>query len=434
MKVSILLVFILSSVSAQVPKRLTLADALAAGEQNSKLLKISSARYDAASARSAEANSYLLPSLRFEGSYHRLSDVDPFQIQPPGFPRPFVISPTVLDNYNLRATVQQPLFTGLRLSSNARAAATLAEAAAEDSRNDESDLVLSVTAAYWTLFQARETMTFVDENVARLEAYRKDTENLLKAGMATRNDLLKIQVQLSGVELSRIDAANDVQVSQMNLNNSIGFPLDTELELASAPDSSVSKGSAPVPGATESRPDLRAGQLRIDAARSSLEAAKGNYWPQVFLAGSYLYNRPNVRYQPTVDEFKSSWDVALTLQLDIWNWGATRSQADQAGALLRQNENLYSQMKDNADLEVRRYVLATRRAEEKISVARLGVEQADENMRSTADKYKSGLATSSELLDASVALRQAKTNFTAALVEHELARARLSKATGSLRP
>ena len=90
-------------------------------------------------------------------------------------------------------------------------------------------------------------------------------------------------------------------------------------------------------------------------------------------------------------------------------------------------------MKDNVSLEVTRYQLQVQHSLEKIGVAKEAIAEAEENARSTSDKYKNGLATSSDLLDADVALLQAKTNLTGALVEHEIARARLIRSVGDER-
>ena len=426
---------------AQAPRQLTLDEAIAIGMKNSKMLRVSAAKVEAAEARTGEAGTALLPSLKLEGSYKRLSDVDPFAVKVPFYPTPIEISPIVLNNYNLRVSLQQPLFTGFKLRSNARTAEYLSEASASDHRSDQSDLVLNITTAYWTLFQARETKRFMDENVARLETYQRDTENLMKAGMATRNDLLKIQVQLSNARLTQIDATNDVQVALMNLNNIMGLPLETDLALTSVPRGNAGatlpdQGKAhPDSGALVARalgirPDLQAMQLRVEASKAGVAAAQGGWWPQFFLGGSYYYSRPNPRYMPTKDEFKSTWEIGVTMQFDIWNWGLTGYQSDQAKATLLQNELTYAQMQDNASLEVKRYSLAVARARDKTDVARLAVDQAEENLRSTNDKFKSGLATSSDLLDANVTLLQTRTNLSGALVELELAQARLDKATG----
>src|SRR5512146_1361357 len=154
MKWILIAAFLLSTAAeGQTVTRLTLEQAIALGRERSRTLKASSARAEGASARADEASSGLLPSVKFDGSYRRLSDVPPFAVSIPFWPTPIVISPTVLNNYTLRGSIQQPIFTGFRLRSNVRAAELLAEAAAFDRKNDEADLVLGITVAYWTLCQ-----------------------------------------------------------------------------------------------------------------------------------------------------------------------------------------------------------------------------------------------------------------------------------------
>jgi outer membrane protein TolC len=434
-----------STVVAQEPQQLSLEDAIRIGKENSKSLRISELKVDAASAKSSEANAAMLPSLKFEGNYKRLSNIDPFVLQfPPIIPAPgVVISPNIPNTYSLKLGLQQPLFTGFKLRSNARAAEHLVEASDADRKGSESDLVLTIVSAYWMLYQAIETKKFVDENVDRLTSYQSDTQNLMKAGLVTRNDLLKIQVQLSNAKLGQIDAANDVEVATMNLNNLMGQALDMPLHLISEPDITMGQQSksgdasagTPTPIlvdlALKNRPDLLGMNYRVEAARSSVAAVQGNWWPQLGLIANYFYSRPNQRFLPMKDEFKGTWEVGVVMQFDIWNWGTTAHQMEQASSQLHQTEYLLAQMKDNAALEVRRYQLGVERATKRIDVAREAIEQAEENSRSTNEKYKNGLATSTDLLDASLAVLQARTSYTGALVEHQIALARLNKAVGS---
>jgi outer membrane protein TolC len=69
-------------------------------------------------------------------------------------------------------------------------------------------------------------------------------------------------------------------------------------------------------------------------------------------------------------------------------------------------------------------------SKEKVGVAEKGVEQADENYRITKNKFSSGAATNTDLLDAEVALLQAKVNYTVSLVDHELAWAKMMRSVG----
>ena len=427
---------------AQSINVLTLADAIKIGQENSRVLKISSAKVDGVKAKANEASTSLLPSVKLMAGYQRLSEVDPFQISVPFSPKPIEVAPSVLNNYTARVAVQQQLFTGFKLESNSRAADLLEQASEFDLRNDKADLSLSITTAYWTLYQVLEVRKFIDENVGRLLTNEDDVKNLLKAGMATRNDLLKIQLQLNNARLAQIDATNDVQLAMMNLNNIMGQDLETSLQLSSQPAVPLEPEGKPLklgetPGrenlfakALNNRADLRAMESRVEAAKASVTAMQGNWFPQIFLAGGYTYARPNQRYQPTKDAFKGTWDIGVNLSFDILNWGATAHQVDQAKAQHAQTELMYQQMKENVSLEVKRQSLAMLRAKEKVGVAMLAIEQADENQRTTNDKFKQGLATSTELLDANVTLLQAKTNYSGALVEHEVARARLTKTVG----
>ncbi|HMD13653.1 MAG TPA: TolC family protein, partial [Bacteroidota bacterium] len=318
MKLIVALILVPVTFFGQIPQRLSLEDAIKLGQERSKMLSISRTKVETASARSSESNANLLPSITVAGGYSRLSDVTPFEI-PAGLlgnPQPLVISPVVLDNYSSRITVQQPIFTGFKLRSNARAAEYIAKASESDYKNDKADLTLNVTSAYWSLYQNLETKKLSDENVNRLQTYHNDTKNLMNAGMATRNDLLKIEVQLSNAKLMQIDALNDVDVAMMNLNNIIGQPIETQIELTSAPnDTTRIFGGRLYPELLEqafnSRPDVQSLQSRIEASKATVTAAQGNYFPQIFLTGNYYYNRPNSRYFPTIDEFKSTWDIGV---------------------------------------------------------------------------------------------------------------------------
>ncbi len=428
-------------VFAQVPAGLTIDEAITIARQNNRLVKIAAARVDAATAKADEANAGLLPSLKFEGSYRRLSDIDPFAVSLPFLPAPVVISPTVLNNYAARVGVQQPLFTGFRLRSNARSADRLADAAAADARNDRADLVVNVAGAYWGLYQAGELKKSADENLRRLEVFEKDAEALLQSGLATRNDLLRIQVQRSNATLTRIDAENDLQLAAMNLNNILGRSLDQPVAVASVPgsggggDTTGPGGETPaglIERALKDRPDLLGMQFRLEASRAAVTAAQGSWWPQILFSANYYYSRPNPRLLPTQDIFKGTWDVGVGVQLDLWNWGTTAAQTEQARAQMRQTEFMLSQMQDNAALDIRRQQLALRRALEKVDVARLAVGQAEENLRITTEKYRNGLSTTADLLDADVMMQSATTSLTGALVEFELARVRRARALGLL--
>jgi outer membrane protein TolC len=439
--VVVLSILMIASAPAQQKLSLTVEKCIELGLENSKALHSSLMKVQAADAKIGEANAARLPSLKFNGGYTRLSDVPafevslPFQLPPPA-PSSFVLSPTILNNYNLRLTLQQALFTGFRLESSKDLAEYTAEATQYDYNKDKSDVIFNIRSTYWTLFKAIEFKKVIDENVGQVKAHLKDVQSLLEQGMATNNDVLKVQVQLSDVQLRQIDAKNAVRLATISLNNLLGLPLITEIELESGikhqPKEFVplAEWDALVQKAVENRPEVKGMEYRVKAGESGVTLAKSGWFPQVFLVGNYNYARPNQRILPTQDTFKDTWDISVSVSYDIWNWGTTIRQTEQAQSQLAQAQDALGQIKDGIAVEVTQSYLNVLQAKEKIAVAEQGVKQAEENYRITNEKFKEGLALNSDLLDAEVALLQAKTNYTQALVDYELSTARLQKAIG----
>jgi outer membrane protein TolC len=267
-----------------------------------------------------------------------------------------------------------------------------------------------------------------------LERYLADANKLMQAGLSTRNDVLKIEVQLSNARIAQMDAENDAHLAAMNLNVLLSRPVDMPVDLLSRPVEDPGQSRPAVDSLTHvaltGRPDLQAVRTRVEASRAGVSAARAGWWPQLALSGNYLYARPNSRYFPTKDEFKGTWDVGVVLSVDLWNWGVTARQSEAAEANLRQAEFTAAQMEDVVSLEVNRAALQVDRARSRSSMAAIALGQAEEQSRTTEQRFKTGLATSTDLLDAEVSLHQAKTTQSGARVEYEIARARLTRALG----
>ncbi|MGD1044771.1 MAG: TolC family protein [Bacteroidota bacterium] len=437
----VLSLFTLTSI-AQEKKTLTIEQAIDIGMQNSKTLRTSQFKVSFADAKASETSTLGLPSLKFNGTYTRLSNVPPEAVTlpansfGPGFPPSdvsMVLSPTILNNYGLKGTLQQPLFTGGKISGAIDAAGYTAKATKEDLKKDEADVLYNIKASYWNLYRAIDFEKFVDENVDQIKSHAVDAENLFKQGLLTTNDVMKVRVQLSDALVRQIDAKNNVQLAMYMLNNTLGLPLQTEIELTSTiniTDRDWAPADQLIKTAFEKRPEMLGMNARIKAGEAGLTSARGGWWPQIYLVGNYYYSRPNQRYFPILDEFQNSWDVSVAVSLDLWNWNQTGHQTTQAQAQLAQAQEGLSMTKDGITLEVTQSYLNIQKAKERKAVSEQEVAQAEENYRTMDGKYKQGLAANSELLDAEVALLQAKLNLTQSLVDYELAIAQLSKAIG----
>ena len=421
---------------AQDVQKLSIDESVQIGLKNSHQLHSSMEKVKNARARLSELKFNLWPSLQFQGLYTRLSPIDAAVFNlPPALGGPVVISPSIVNNYSLKFTLQQPLFTGFRLSSTVDIADYNSQAQKEDYNTDEQNLVYNIKNAYWNLYKANQLKTVVDETVNQTKAHLEDVTNLFNQGMATKNDVLKIQVQLGDVQIKQIDANNNVRLGMINLNNVMGLPLSTKIETSEKVNPQVeilNEMDFFVNKAYSNRPELKGIDYRIKAGESGVTLAQSGWYPQVALIGDYLSARPNQRVFPSVDQFKDTWDVNLSVSVNIWNWLVTKDQTDQAETQLEQAKDSYKIIKDNITLEVTQVYLNILQAKEKMIVASNNVGQADENYRTADDKFKNGLILNSELLDAEVALLTAKTNYVQSQVDYELAKAQLEKSSGEL--
>jgi outer membrane protein len=435
------------SVAGRPPEKrtLTLEQCLELGLSTSKSLHASQMTVEGMQDRLSEARAARLASVRFAAGYTRLSEVPPFEVHLPfpsslGIPSAFVVSPNFFNNYSLRLGIQQPLFTGFRLQAAEQAARLNAGAADQDLARDKAETAYAIRSAYWSLVKARESRRVVEDNVEQVKAHLADVRNFLDQGILTRSDVLKVEVQLSSVELARLDAFNAEELAAVWLNNLIGAPLDQEIEPATSAETLASAaGPAPeesagldklLQKAASTRPELQSLDLRVRAREAGVRVAESGWYPQVSLTGNLYAINPNPRLLPSQNKLYGTWDVGVTLSFDVWNWKTTAYQTGQARAQLAQAVDALGQMRDSVAVEVRQSWLTFQQSKERIGLAEAGVEQAAESLRETRERFKEGAALNADVLDAETALLQARLSYTQALVDSELARARLIKAAG----
>ena len=422
-------------------KKLTLAESLEIGLKNSKDLKISQSKLTSAEAQVTSATSQLLPQLGFNAAYTRLSSIPPFEVSLPipGFTKPIVISPIILDNYSLKFSLQQPLFTGLRLWSLRSSAKYNFNAAESDYNGAVNDAALKIQTAFWNYYKAELNDSVLAENLQQIKQHLDDTKNFLANGLATKNDLLKLEVQYSNTNLQKIEADNNLDIARAAFNQAIGLPLELQTEIeaekisASEPngiDSLSPDLNKLFDEAKKNRNELKALQYRLQSSDENISAAGSGWFPSIYLFGDYYYSKPNSRYLPAVNEFKNTWDAGITLQWSLWNWWYTSSQTTIAEQNKIQVETSLSQLNDAVEIEVYQNYLTFKRAYEKINVASLGVKQAEENYRIIREKYDTQVASSTDLIDAETALLLANTNYVNSLIDFKLAKVRLDKAVG----
>ena len=336
------------------------------------------------------------------------------------------------NNYQWASTIKQPIFTGLRISSNYRLAELGVDLAQMQLTLARLDLTLGVTQRYLGYLRAQKGVEVANQAVLQLESQLKTSQDFFEVGIIPENDVLKVQVELSNARQQLVSAENSVAITRAQLNSLIGREVDRPLaveDILRYQPWDLSFGQAR--GIAESeRPELKAADLKIKQADQTIAVAQSGYYPQVSFQATYTRagEDPDLSNDPWHDA--SETQLAAVLEWSFWEWGRTSHQVSREKAGRQRLLSLKKDLEDQVVLEVKQAFLFLREAEKNIGTAKTAIRQAQENYRITQERYREQLTTNTELLDAQTLLTRAQDNFYNALTQYNLAKAQLRRAMG----
>lgn len=416
---------------------LALTDAVERGLRQSYELEAAVADAEAAQATLRQARALLLPTFNSQASYTRLSDNVPeitvdFPVGPGQPASEYTLAPIELNQYYSQLSIEQPVFTGLRLTNRLKAAGHEARAATLGTERAGVDAAFRVRQAYWHLFRALAVRRAVGTALRRVEAHLRDVRNRRAVGAALESDVLTAQTRRAEVRLDSVSAANAVRVARLELNRLVGLPLGSDTVPADTVE--VTPLLAGLDELLEevlrSQPQLRALDEQTRALEEHVDAAQGTWLPDIYATARYVYARPNPNFFLERDQFHGTWEAGVTARWTLWNWGQRAAEVDEARAHLRQAEAQRSLAREETVVAVTRQYLEVQRAEAAVGVAGQSVEEARAVLRMLRDQYREGAALSSEVLDAEAAARGAAVRYAEALADYAVARAALLHAMG----
>ncbi|MCF8260106.1 MAG: TolC family protein [Melioribacteraceae bacterium] len=432
-RIIIILAMIPFLMIAQEQSKFTLKSSLETGLANSKNIKIRQAAVRESEAKISEIGSQMYPKLSFTAGYVRFSDVPPFQLSLPIFPNPVTIQETVLNNYQLKLSITQPLFTGFNLSSVKSASEFNSSALDAELQKEMNDEKFRIMNSFWNFAKAQNNLELIEKRKEVFNSILNDAENFYANGMFTKNDLLKVQVQASNIELLKIEVANGVETARVFFNKVIGINLSTATKINPNIVAEISFNysyNELLEKAFANRKELEAQESRINSSKEFVTASQSGYYPQIFLFGNVYYNSPNQRYLPVQDEFNESWDVGVSLNWSLWDWGGTKSKVEQNEQKLVQLQTMKSLLMEGIEAEVYAAYLNAKKNFDKIEIMELNLKQSEENFRITQQQFKNQIATGTDLIDAETAKYESEINLINAKIDFRIAEAALLKSAG----
>lgn len=333
------------------------------------------------------------------------------------------------NTYAGKLSAQWPIYTGGRVWQGYQISRLSVESARHELDTTRAGIVLSVKQAYYGLLLARRALEVVRESDSTIGRHVERVRAMYRKGLVSKLDLLRTEVQQSSLQPQVIRMQNAVDLARYRLN----LVLDRGLEEPVTPTDSLAyhpvalDSAALIQEALRSRPELAQVEIaRKVADRASLISYSG-LQPSLVLLADYSYSKGQGF---SGDEWQKNWDVGVAASWTLFDGGSALGHIKEARSNARRVALARGQVQDYIRLEVMAGILAVRAGEKAIASQEKAVEQADEALRMAQARYESGQATNLDVLDAQLALTQARTNRFQAIHDYLVSLAALERATG----
>jgi outer membrane protein TolC len=427
-----------SIVSAQVagapaPLVLTLTDALARARSNSVAFQAALTDQGIAQNDRVQAGAALLPSVTYNNTFT--------YTQGNGTTVGRFIANNGVHEYLSQGNVHQAV--GVSLVADYRRAGALASLARAKAEIAGRGLVVAVVQNFYGLIDTQSKYANVQRASAEAERFLQLSQKLENGGEVAHSDVIKAQIQYD-------DRQRDLREAKLAMDRS-----RLDLAVLLFPDFNenftvVDEAQVPplmsfeefVHAAESKNPEVRAATAALQASRYEHSSARGGYLPTLLLDYFYGIDAKNfathfINTDPSIGPVgvklpNLGYSVVATLNIPIWNWGATHSKVVQAD--LRQKlaarELSLAQRKLLADMRSLYGEAEASRSE--LELLQSSADLAAESLRLVNLRYQAGEATVLEVVDAQNTLTQARNAYSDGQLRYRNALANLQTLTGTM--
>ena len=398
--------------NAQEAKNLvTFEDAFRAAIDKTEVMPIAESRVRQSEGVVSEARSNLLPDLSLNAQYTRYDE-----------PTPTAITTNRIEQRTVKMTLLQSLFNKQYYSN---LSSSKASRDAERFRLSDTRLILygEVARRFYDvqIFESdvRNLSATIELNNSRI----KDLSGRTRIGRSREGDLLTAQSQLAVLQANLQVAKGELSIARGNFAQVTGLPSESQLvevpkELPTLqPLDSYLK-------AIEERPDIKALNEDVRAARENVFAAKAGHWPTLGFTGNYYLDQDSTS---GID-----WDLTVGLTLPLYSGGEVLAQTRQAIEQEVQSELALRRERRDAETTIRNaYVLATSSVEQVRALSN-ALAATERNYRTQNRDYRLSLVTNLDVVQALNAFHETKRAYDRAVISASSAFAQLQAATATL--
>ena len=336
---------------------------------------------------------------------------------------------------SMNLTLNQMIFDG-SFFVGLQASRTLQGLTKKDKEKSEIDIVEAVNKAFYTVLINEERLKLVEVNLTTLEKTLEETQAMYENGFAEKLDVSRLKVQFNNLKTERQNITHGIQISYNLLKFQMGMPISENLSITG--DLDVFDFTVPEENISGfqygDRVEVQQVNYQKKLAELDLKNLQVKYLPKVtFNAGIGQSSGANTFSDFTnSDSWFSSSYIGLSLNLPIFEGFRKKHGAQRKRIQISTIDNQYKLLTNNIDSEIVAARLSLENGLEKLEVQRENMNLAREVYDVTREKYREGIGSNLEVLNAENDQKEAETNYFSALYDAIIAKIDLDKALGKL--
>ena len=322
--------------------------------------------------------------------------------------------------------IAQPLTQLLRIHQENRIAATEIASSRDDLKNAENEIALQVHTLYYGILVAQLQKKAAEQQTSYSAENLSENENNVRKGSALQVAALQSRAELLQGQQSVLTADLKIQDYMVELNDLLGLPLDTKLDLESEVDSNVETlpKAEYVKEAWKENPEIHAAEEAVEKARAGVTSAKTAYIPDITAFARHSY-------QDGVPFFVRNFGtVGVNLNYTLWDFGKRRAEVRERGSQLAEAEQNLERLKEEVAVSVERSYNKLERTRSMVNVATQVAELRQESERLAINQEAQGVVLISDVRQATAANYEAKAELLQARLGYLLAWAELERTVG----
>lgn len=419
-------------------KKLSLHEAVSLGLQNSKQLLLAQHKTDQAASQLEQAKDAVLPSAKVTAGYsHALMLARSITIPSSDGSDPKTLK-LPFDNtlYQATLSINQPVFAGNQYKYARQSASLLVELSKLNADTDKDAISYNIISSYINYYKLKQNQKVVEQNLQDIESKLEEIKKFEAQGLATKNDVLRFELQKSDIELTAMDLENNRKIVNYNLDVLLGLPETTvideedvtyKLDLADSLQYYQAQ-------ALKDRKEVNALQYQDKLSDIEIKKIKDQMLPTVGVGGNLYFINPTKSIAPKSGAYVAPFIVGVNVGWDISTLYKNKNKQNEARIQKLQVEDNRNLLSDKIKTEVNQRYLEFQQSLRKITVLQQSIVQATENERITESKFKNNLASTTERIDAQTLLYQSRINLELAKADATAAYYGLLQATGHIQP